>query len=133
MNRLFGDRLFWLALLVAPVTVYGLDWVWPHPAKIPGFPILQIIVYPILEELTFRGLIQSWLLEQTRWRFHAFSLANLLTSLLFVAAHLLVRKHWIMVTVLVPSLIFGFFRERHDRIYPCIVLHVYYNIVYFLY
>jgi membrane protease YdiL (CAAX protease family) len=33
--------------------------------------------------------------------------------------------------VLFPSLIFGYFRDRYTSIYPCMVLHAFYNAGYF--
>jgi membrane protease YdiL (CAAX protease family) len=34
--------------------------------------------------------------------------------------------------VLLPSLLYGYFRDRHGSVYPAIALHVFYNAGYFL-
>jgi membrane protease YdiL (CAAX protease family) len=34
--------------------------------------------------------------------------------------------------VLLPALLFGYFRDRHDSVLPAIALHVFYNAGYFL-
>jgi len=87
-----------------------------------------VLLYPVLEELCFRGLLQGWLLQRLGGTMHAgISAANLITSLAFAAAHLHAQPPaWAMATLL-PSLVFGWVRERYGRVLPAIALHVYYN------
>lgn len=87
------------------------------------------LLYPILEELSFRGLLQGWLLDRLAgWRHYAhISLPNLLTSLAFGAVHLATQSILWSAAVVVPSLVFGYLRERHGSVLPPMALHIYYN------
>lgn len=91
-------------------------------------------VWPALEETVFRGLIQGWLLEQPwGWKgLGGISVANGITSLLFAALHLVAHPLLWAAAVSIPSLIFGYFRERHGRLASPIALHCLYNAGYFL-
>lgn len=66
--------------------------------------------------------------EDMAWPF----LANLLTSLSFTLAHLASHSTSWSLLVLIPSLCFGFVRDRFGSVYPSIILHVFYNTGYFL-
>jgi membrane protease YdiL (CAAX protease family) len=84
---------------------------------------------PVIEELVFRGALQTLLLQSRvgKRRCGAVSGANALTALAFGLAHVLVNGHpWGMLTFF-PGLVFGFFRERYQGVPPAIVLHAYYN------
>lgn len=88
------------------------------------------LIYPVLEEIVFRGGIQSLLLERPSLRknkLFAISSANVITSILFAAAHLLHQSLLWASLVFFPSLIFGWARERYDSVLPSIVLHAFYN------
>ncbi|MGQ7847997.1 JDVT-CTERM system glutamic-type intramembrane protease MrtJ [Granulosicoccus sp. 3-233] len=93
-------------------------------------PLLMIvIVNPVLEEIVFRGGVQDWLQGRRalRHRWGPLSLANVLTSLLFASVHLLRQPPlWAALTFL-PSLIFGWAKERHETLLSPIVLHMSYN------
>jgi membrane protease YdiL (CAAX protease family) len=58
--------------------------------------------------------------------------ANLTSSALFTTLHFTSHAPLWAIGVLLPSLLFGYFRDRHDSIYPAIVLHIFYNAGYFL-
>jgi hypothetical protein len=58
--------------------------------------------------------------------------ANLTVSVIFVALHFLTHPPLWAFGVLFPSLLFGYFRDRHHSVYPSMVLHVFYNAGYFL-
>lgn len=93
--------------------------------------LLVVLVYPILEELAFRGAIQSWLLEKpklTRFLVWRVSVANVVTSLLFALAHLYNQPPVWAAAVFFPSLVFGYFRERCDGLAVPVVLHIWYNL-----
>jgi hypothetical protein len=117
--------LYWLAqFLLRPV---ALDLTWPLTR--PLVFLLPALVYPVLEELCFRGLMQGALRERT-WglrHWHGITLANLCTALAFAAAHGFTRGMFLAAAVFVPGLIFGFFRDRFNRLGPSIALHVLYN------
>jgi uncharacterized protein len=89
---------------------------------------------PLLEELLFRGIIQGHLLQPMARRktWIGLSVSNLLTSFLFSVAHLGSHSISWSLLVFVPSLCFGFVRDRFDSVYPSIALHVFYNTGYFL-
>lgn len=139
LNRILGDVrfrvavgaaiLFWivLAFIVKPSP----DWGWPlHQFR--QFLYLAIL-YPVLEEIVFRGYLQGVL---RRWHHGlrelcGISVANLIASIVFTALHFVNHPPLAAAGVIVPSLIFGYFRDRHDNIYAAIILHVFYNLGYF--
>ncbi len=91
------------------------------------------LIWPVAEELVFRGVIQEWLKERMPFGKSAvLTRANLVTSVLFAAAHLFYHPALHAVSVFFPSLVFGYFRERYDRLWPPIALHVVYNACWFL-
>ena len=119
--------LFWLALSYAV----------PNARATQVFIAIALsvcLLQPIMEELIFRGILQGELLRKV-WgqrRIIGFSLANWLTSLAFIALHFIAHPPLWALAVLVPSLLFGYFRERHHSLYPPLCLHIYYNTGYFL-
>jgi len=118
-----------LYLLYQPV----IDWTWP--IRTPVTFLLLTLLYPLLEETVFRGLIQGELMRRTvcRQQFAGITLANILTSILFSLAHLLTHPAGMAALVLLPSLAFGYFRDRYNGwLLPSILLHIYYNLGYFL-
>jgi membrane protease YdiL (CAAX protease family) len=99
-----------------------------------GIAFSLIIWQPFVEELLFRGIIQGLLLKN---RFGAqnlagISVANIATTTLFSAAHFVTQPPASALAVIIPSLIFGYFRERHRSAYPAIALHIAYNGFYFV-
>jgi len=92
-----------------------------------------IFLYPIVEELIFRGLIQEYIERKTHkiTVFKALSWANIFTSLLFVLMHLAYHSPIWAMLVFFPSLVFGYFKERYEHIIPSIVLHSFYNLWHF--
>jgi len=96
---------------------------------------MLILIYPIMEEWLFRGLLQSWLMESSLGRKSVarFTLANAVTSIIFSAAHLFMHTLLWSMLVLFPSLIFGWMRDRYQSVRPAIALHIFYNSGYFLF
>jgi len=143
---LWHDKQFGAAILVAPIAWFLLAWLIPSeqphaiwPASDPGRLLILVLVYPVLEELLFRGWMQGEL-RQLHWgttTFVAMSSANLLTSSAFTASHFFMHPPLAAIAVLAPSLIFGYFRDRYDgcpgqRMAAPIGLHIWYNAGYFL-
>ena len=133
----YRDGLFVAALALGVLFWIGLRSFVPsshEPAL--SFPTLLslCIVQPILEEVIFRGVVQGELLHRPwgRARFFGVSAANALTSLVFAALHFISHPPLWAAGVIVPSLLFGYFRERHNSLYPPLALHIYYNTGYFL-
>ena len=103
------------------------EWGWPLAA--PAQFLLLVVIYPVLEELVFRGALQGWL-RSRNWGMHEWSRvtsANAITSVAFTLTHFIVNPVLLSVSVFIPSLIFGYFRDRYDRLHASIVLHVFYN------
>jgi len=101
----------------------------------PWTTLVSLVLWqPLLEELLFRGVLQSELLRVTRLARSRFGLtgANLLASAAFVAAHLVNQPPGWALAVLVPSLLFGFFRDRSGSVVPGLLLHAAYNAAFFL-
>jgi len=135
-----GDRWF-LWLLFAGVAV-GLSLGW-HTA--PGgdseasttawFWLSVVVYYPLLEELLFRGALQGSLLRWGCWSHKSFagiSGANLLASVAFCTLHLAHQPpHWALA-VFVPSLAFGYARDRQHSVLGALVLHSIWNGSFFL-
>jgi len=114
----------WLCVPVHPITL--------EEALSPAF--LSLVVWqPALEEFLFRGCLQGQLGQQSwgRQRWCGITAANGCTSLLFAVGHYWSHPPLWAAAVLFPSLIFGYFRDRYTSIYPCMVLHGFYNAGYF--
>ena len=96
--------------------------------------LLSLVVWqPLVEELLFRGVLQGLLLRTTagatkRW---GLSVANLVTSLVFVLVHLVNQPATWAIGVFVPSLVFGLFRDRSGSVWPPLVLHIVFNGAFF--
>lgn len=92
-----------------------------------------VLLWPVMEEVVFRGLLQPVLagLPWGRWRWSGVTGGNVAASLLFAAAHLFSHPPLWAALVLFPSLLFGYFRDRHDSLLSPICLHVGYNLGYY--
>jgi membrane protease YdiL (CAAX protease family) len=89
------------------------------------------LITPVLEELCFRGLVQTELRQRFDRQFGPISAANLLTSAAFVALHWAQNpKAWVGLVV-IPSLVYGYFRDRYDTVKSPIALHLLHNMLYF--
>ena len=139
---MWRDKLFWIAILAAPVYWSALYW-YTHPELALDWPLASpwlflslCLLYPVMEEVVFRGLIQENIqrrIRQPAWYSPRFpvSQANLLTSLLFTAFHFISHAPLWAALVFIPSLVFGFFKDRHHSLVAPITLHIWYNLGYF--
>ena len=128
------DPQFYIALGLAPVCWLLLYLVltpqlqldWPlHESRRFLYPAL---VYPVVEELIFRGLLQDLAHRYLpAWKLGPLTQANVLVSLLFTALHFINHPPLWAAAVLLPSLIFGYFKDRSGGIAASIALHVFYN------
>jgi len=118
-----------VVLLIGALTPLAITVHWP------GWRIALVmwVAAPVLEEIVFRAGVQdglaTWLSDH---RIAGLSRANLLTAVVFALLHL--WRHppvWALATA-VPSLIFGFFYERHRHLAAPIGLHSAYNVAYLL-
>jgi membrane protease YdiL (CAAX protease family) len=100
-----------------------------------SFALLKLtLVFPLVEELAFRGYLQSKAHAQPwgKSQFSGISVANLLTTFLFCSVHFLYHSFTWSIAVILPSLVFGYFRDRFSSVVPCIILHCFYNAGYYL-
>ena len=124
-----------LALLIAVPVWIGL-------ASTVGLSMLQprgitgwlgfVLLWPLVEELLFRGLLQGQLLRLSQHsepprRIGPLTWANGLTTLAFVALHLSAQPLAWALAVALPSLVFGHLRERFASVWPAVGLHMLYN------
>jgi len=113
---------YWWAitLFVSPAPESGTD-----PIRL----LLLVLVYPMLEEIAFRGALQGWLRGKSWGLWHRCDVtsANILTSIVFAAFHFIRRPNIWSVGVIFPGLVFGFFRDRYGNLYAPIALHIFYN------
>ncbi len=137
-TRFLRDPVFWVALGAAFIFWAGL-YFWYKPDLNFGWPLQQPMVfikfallYPVIEEIVFRGLVQDSLSRRTQKTFGPLSLANLVTSLLFTGTHFFYHAPVWSLVVFLPSLLFGYFRERYRSLLPPICLHGFYNAGYYL-
>lgn len=111
---------------------------------IPGLPasIIDVgLLGSILEEVAFRGLIQTYLSSRIPSSFRflplRFSHANLITAILFSLTHLhnltrgigAAQMVALEVSVLVLGLAAGHFREKSGSLIPAIIIHVLFNVL----
>lgn len=135
----FSDPLFWIALLLGPVAWVLLWSVLNQPITLAaGVTLVSllsvILLYPVLEEIVFRGALQGWLLERVPGKLILpwLTKANLLTSVIFTGFHFIYHSPLSASLVFLPSLVFGWARDRYTLLTGSIVLHVFYNAGYFL-
>ena len=87
-----------------------------------------VLVLPLVEELLFRGLLQGQLLRlSSARRMGPLTLANIWTTMGFVALHLPAQPLPWALAVAVPSLVFGHLRERFGSVFPAMLMHALYN------
>ena len=120
--------LFWGLLFAISSPAIDLAW----PLREPLRFIYPALLYPIIEEIIFRGFLQEFIQVRLRsWRLGPLTHANILTSLIFTALHFINHPPLWAAAVLVPSLLFGLTKDRSGGLAAPIVLHVFYNSGYF--
>jgi len=121
-------QLYWLALYL--ITQPEVDAGWP--LREPLRFLYPALLYPLVEEWIFRGFVQGLAHRHLRpWRLGPLSHANILTSLLFTALHFINHPPLAAVMVFIPSLVFGFFKDRSGQLTAPVLLHIFYNSGYF--
>lgn len=120
--------VFWAVCFWYSQSVFQPAW----PLARPLLFAALVVAYPVLEEIVFRGLVQPAIAARLPGRWGLLSRANLLTSLLFAVLHLFFRPPGWALATFFPSLVFGYFRERHAGIGSPILLHIWFNLGYFL-
>ena len=119
---------FWCGLFLYTKPQPNLLW----PIHNPVAFIVPALIYPVLEEIVFRGLIQDYLNKRLNSRqLGPITIANLLTSIVFAAMHFFYHIPQWAAAVFIPSLLFGYFKDKYLSLAPPMLLHVYYNSGYY--
>jgi membrane protease YdiL (CAAX protease family) len=122
-----------ILLLLAPFPI------WTYLYSINGtsygysleFFLTFALLYPYVEEIVFRGLIQPALGKKLPGSNAIISNANIVTSLLFSSAHLINHSPLWALATFIPSLIYGYSMDRYKTLYAPTILHCVYNAGYF--
>lgn len=128
------DRAFVSLLLVGMLVAWAIGNLVPARAAVTWTMLLSLVVWqPLIEEVLFRGVIQGVLLgtnagAANRW---GLSVANIVTSLLFVLVHFVNQPAAWAVGVFVPSLLFGLVRDRTGSVWPAFLMHALFNAAFF--
>lgn len=109
----------------------GVHWSPGLPAQWLPFA-LAVLAYPVIEEWLFRGELQPLLARWQPARWGPLTLANAFASMAFAGLHLFFHPPLWALSVLLPSLVFGYFRERSGALPAPMALHASYNAAYFL-
>jgi len=126
---IFAAPLYWLAVLLP--NPHGWHPYWPQQAPLAF--LLVVIAYPVLEEIVFRGWLQESLRRHIPWQVPGpVSSANLFTSIVFAALHVIINSNPVSAWVFFPSLVFGYCKDRYRTLTAPIILHIFYNAGYFL-
>ncbi len=120
------------ALLLPIVTLYLL-----HISHLPFLNyslttniIILLAISPVLEELTFRGLLQDLVLNKTKNTV----LTVIFVNIAFGFLHLNVNKSIVyLFSVFICGIIFSVSKIYYKRIVYPILLHVYYNLCFIAY
>ncbi len=85
-----------------------------------------VVIVPIVEELLFRGMLQTWLRKSLRWKW---SVA--VTSVIFASLHLSpdhgMRNVEFFTGIFVLSLFLGYLYEKQGALWTPIGLHIAFN------
>ena len=145
-NRGLQAKLL-LAALAGPCVWGILYWVFDQPlasrlheARVWGLTdtaflhalLFAVLIYPLLEEIVFRGALQGFLIERLSGKrlpnwLGGLSLANLITSVVFAAMHLFNQSPLWAALIFFPSLVFGWAREATGGLMAPVLLHMFYN------
>jgi membrane protease YdiL (CAAX protease family) len=118
---LIAGPVCWLLLVLADVPLNG------PPAWL--LLLKLVLLVPILEEIVFRGGLQVFLISKRAFNksWFGISVANIVTSIIFALMHLISQPPLWAALVFIPSLVFGWARDRYGSVIPSIILHAVYN------
>jgi len=130
---------FFLAILIAPVFSWGFSkitgtessdflWLWYHPKTLT----LSVLFFPLIEEISFRGVLQGAFLSRPFFRKSLWGItgANGITSVIFAGIHLVYHAPGWALAIVFPSLVFGYFRDKTSGVSASIFLHMFYNLTF---
>jgi membrane protease YdiL (CAAX protease family) len=139
--KCISSKQFLLAVSVGLLVALAYAWIahtlmqapwrfWEHWRDM----LVLVILYPVVEEISFRGFLQSMLSNQESLQksFGIITLSNIITTLAFVTIHFIYNPPQKALMIFFPSLVFGYFKDRCHSVIPSIVLHVIYNFLFLL-
>ncbi len=128
VGALVAGPLFWVFLFLIGGSAPHLAW----PLQAPVRFLLPALAFPLLEEFVFRGGVQQLLRDLLGSRgLGPVTAANVLTSVLFAGLHFLNHPPLWAALTFFPSLVFGYFMDRDQRLRLPMLLHVFYNFGYY--
>lgn len=132
-QNFYKDPIFQLLLFI-PAIIWLLIYIDnPITSQLDTYYLIGVIVIiPVVEEMIFRGFLQPLIAKRYNQTMIKISLANLITSSIFALLHLFTHPLSMALYTFIPSLIFGYTKERYKRLMPSIILHSSYNGGYFL-
>ncbi|MDX1455710.1 MAG: JDVT-CTERM system glutamic-type intramembrane protease [Gammaproteobacteria bacterium] len=133
MIRIDKQQQLVIAMLAGPLAWFAFQQLGLLPAALAGWALWRfVLVQPVIEELVFRGAMQQWLLKRVPQQLGFLSWANIITAVVFTLAHFVYHPPLWALAVFVPALLFGYFRDRYDHVWPALLLHTWYNAGFFL-
>lgn len=137
-RRCYLNVRFVLAIMAGIIVVWVMHgWVQPYSSGVAftGMQLLSLIIWqPVIEEVLFRGIIQGQIVKR-EWgkpSWQGITVANVITSVLFAAIHMINHSPLFALGILAPSLVFGYFRDYCNSVFPSIILHSAYNAMVFV-
>lgn len=137
LEKLKDDKYWWIALF-SVVPFYLLLILYIQKPLTPKFNHLWStsffffsFFYPVVEEIIFRGMFQSYAAKIVNKHIWILSYANILTSIIFCSLHIIYQPSLWALSVFIPSIIFGYFKDKYNSLIPPIMLHIFYNASYF--
>jgi membrane protease YdiL (CAAX protease family) len=112
----------------APAAQSSLDLLWTA--------LIALVAAPVVEELAFRGFIQDfahqWFgrLQLNKVGVCGLTCANMATSVLFAACHIPYQAPHLAALVMLPSLMLGKLKELTGLVFPCVLMHAWFNACY---
>lgn len=112
--------------IVDQVAVEQLKSSLKYPLQHQLMSFAVIIIVPILEELLFRGFLQSWLRQQTG-RISAIIICSIVFALFHYSTKQGITNIQILPSLFVLSCYLGFLRERQQTVWASVGLHGFFN------
>jgi len=137
IGNTFKDIWFYAALLLGPIFYLFLSFfIPPHFTLKNPFHFLssQFFLVAFPEEFFFRGFLIPYLKIDFNitGSFLGISIANIISAIIFSFFHIFFHPILWALATFFPAIIFGIFRERHNSLWPAVILHFFYNIGYFI-
>lgn len=112
--------------VVDQVVVEKLKLAAQYPVQYQIMVFTIILIVPFLEELFFRGFLQTWI-RQNAGRFIAIAITSIIFSLFHYSSLQGVTNIQLIVSLFILSCYLGFLRERQQSIWASVGLHSFFN------